>query len=204
MWQLVQSQLAKSLSALEHNDKDMAREIIMIEDRVDSSEFLIDSDCRTYMALNARESVDLSFAMTTLKINMHLERIGDIAEDIAFFVLNSKQPFSADLFESTNVLKTFSEGLNLMKIAFQSFITEDVILAKELIDNNNIPENINWNTNKQIIEFVKNYPNQIDQALHILSIIRNLERVFEQIRGITEETISYLDHKENKPIAERV
>ncbi|HEU0063874.1 MAG TPA: PhoU domain-containing protein, partial [Flavisolibacter sp.] len=53
MWSLVHSQLKKSYKALDHFDKDLAREVILLEERVDSSEVLINSDCEDYFALQS-------------------------------------------------------------------------------------------------------------------------------------------------------
>src|SRR5437016_6050516 len=82
MWTLVQSQLQKGLSSLINFDKDLAREVIMIERRVNGAELKIDRDCEDIFAIYSPVAVDLRFLLAVLKINTNLERMGDIAEGI--------------------------------------------------------------------------------------------------------------------------
>ena len=90
MFGLVLSQLNKSQEALINLDKDLAREVLINERRVNGFELKIDRDCENIIALFNPVAVDLRFVLATMKINSNLERIGDIAEGICQFVLNIK------------------------------------------------------------------------------------------------------------------
>ena len=83
MWMLVNLQLTKAKEALLKFDKDLAREVILGERRVNAWELKIDRDCENIFALFNPVAVDLRFVLSALKINNNLERIGDIAEGIA-------------------------------------------------------------------------------------------------------------------------
>ena len=87
MWTLVNSQLAKGKQSLLTLDKDLAREVIMTEKRVNANELKLDRDCENIFALFTPVAIDLRFVLAVLKINSNLERTGDIAEGIAKFVL---------------------------------------------------------------------------------------------------------------------
>ena len=63
MWKLVQSQLQKGLSAILNFDKDLAREIVQIEKRVNGAELKIDRDCEDIFALYSPVAVDLRFLL---------------------------------------------------------------------------------------------------------------------------------------------
>ncbi|MBL8103852.1 MAG: phosphate transport system regulatory protein PhoU, partial [Anaerolineales bacterium] len=80
MFRLVLSQLEKSKTALISLDKDLAREVIVNEKRVNSFELKLDRDCENIIALFNPVAVDLRFVLASLKINSNLERIGDIAD----------------------------------------------------------------------------------------------------------------------------
>src|ERR1700678_4154451 len=101
MWTLVNSQLNKARLAFINFDKDLAREVILKERRVNGSELKIDRDCENIFALLTPVAVDLRFVLAVLKINSNLERIGDIAEGIAKYVLNIEVPFHRPLLEET-------------------------------------------------------------------------------------------------------
>src|SRR5512139_2004134 len=107
MWKLVESQLQKGLSALLNFDKDLAREIVLIEKRVNGAELKIDRDCEDILALYSPVAVDLRFLLAVLKINTNLERIGDIAEGIAKLILDTESAFRPQLLDSTKVIEMY-------------------------------------------------------------------------------------------------
>src|ERR1700749_2554131 len=94
MWILVQSQLNKAKEAMVQFDKDLAREVLIKEKRVNSFELKIDRDCENIFALYCPVAVDLRFLLAALKINTNLERIGDIAAGVAKYVIESTTNFN--------------------------------------------------------------------------------------------------------------
>src|ERR1700761_4884683 len=101
MWILVQSQLNKAKDAITFFDKDLAREVLIKEKRVNSFELKIDRDCENVFALHCPVAVDLRFLLAALKINTNLERIGDIAAGVAKYVIDSSTNFDPAAMEST-------------------------------------------------------------------------------------------------------
>src|SRR5882757_8275140 len=93
MWSLVHSQVVKSNVAMVNFDKNLAREVVSREKRVNGVELKIDRDCENIFALLTPVAVDLRFVLAVLKINSNLERIGDIADGICRYVVDSKAPF---------------------------------------------------------------------------------------------------------------
>jgi phosphate uptake regulator len=77
MWELVLLQLSKAKEAMLNFDKDLAREVILKEKRVNALELKIDRDCENIFALYCPVAIDLRFLLAALKINNNLERIGD-------------------------------------------------------------------------------------------------------------------------------
>src|ERR1700744_91432 len=98
MWNLVESQLQKSRTAMLHFDRDLAREIVLKEKRVNAFELKLDRDCENIFALYCPVAIDLRFLLAVLKINNNLERIGDIAEGIAKYVIESLSDFDHSIF----------------------------------------------------------------------------------------------------------
>src|ERR1700761_4936824 len=93
MWNLVESQLQKSRTAMLHFDRDLAREVVLKEKRVNAFELKLDRDCEDIFALYCPVAIDLRFLLAVLKINNNLERIGDIAEGVAKYVIESLTDF---------------------------------------------------------------------------------------------------------------
>lgn len=195
MWNLVRSQLQKAKTAMLSFDKDLAREVVLKERRVNGAELKIDRDCENIFALLTPVAVDLRFVLAVLKINSNLERIGDIAEGIAKYVLSVEKPFDASLLEATYVTKMYEESINILEDTLSAFENEDTILARSVFKKDEFLDDINIRANELIEDYLKTHPDDIDQALYILSVIRKLERVGDQSKNISEEIIFYLEAK---------
>ena len=195
MWSLVQSQLVKSNIAMVNFDKDLAREIISREKRVNGSELKIDRDCENIFALLTPVAVDLRFVLAVLKINSNLERIGDIAEGVAKHILSAEKPFNKELLDETDTIKMYDEAINILQDTLSSFENEDTALARSIFQKDEFLDKINIRAAESTIRHLKAHPDDLHQALHNLSIIRKLERVGDQAKNIAEETIFYVEAK---------
>lgn len=195
MWNLVHSQLLKSLSALLNFDKDLAREVVLIENRVNGAELKIDRDCEDIFAIYCPVAVDLRFLLAVLKINTNLERTGDIAEGIAKLIIDTSAPFNPKLLEATHVVEMYDEALQIIEQILSAFEKEDSSIARGIFKRDEFLDQINRKANDLIIDYLKDHPEDIHQALNILSIIRRLERVGDQAENISEEIIFYIEAK---------
>jgi len=195
MWELVQSQINKSKHALVNFDKDLAREVIANEKRVNAFELKIDRDCENIFALFNPVAVDLRFVLAVLKINSNLERIGDIAEGIARFVVDIDTSPDTAFLSKIRVVEMFDTGCSMLADVERAFETEDTTLARTLFKKDELLDTINNNASYGIAEYIKTHPDQIRESLHILSVIRKLERVGDQSKNIAEEIIFYVEAK---------
>jgi phosphate transport system protein len=195
MWNLVHSQLLKSLSALLNFDKDLAREVVLIENRVNAAELKIDQDCEDIFAIYCPVAVDLRFLLAALKINTNLERTGDIAEGIAKQIIDASTAFKPELLEATKVVEMFQEALQIVEQILQAFEKEDTAVARGIFKRDEFLDQTNRQANDLIMNYLKKHPEDIRQALDILSIIRRLERVGDQAENIAEEIIFYIEAK---------
>jgi len=195
MWTLVNSQLSKARLAFLHFDKDLAREVVLKEKRVNGSELKIDRDCENIFALFCPVAIDLRFLLAVLKINSNLERIGDIAEGIARYIIDAEAPFTEELLTSTRILPMYEESGRMLEDTQAAFEREDTILARSVFKRDDLLDEVNKNSNKILEIHLKSRPEDTAQALWILSIIRKLERVGDQSKNVAEEIIFYLEAK---------
>jgi phosphate transport system protein len=195
MWMLVQSQLNKAKEAMLQFDKDLAREVLIKEKRVNSYELKIDRDCENIFALYCPVAIDLRFLLAALKINTNLERIGDIAAGIALYVVDSSVNFDVNLLESTSVLRMYDEAVNIFTDTRSAFEKEDTVLARSIFKRDDVLDLINDKAVENIAVVIKNDVNNTAEALYILSIIRKLERIGDQSKNIAEEIIFYVEAK---------
>ena len=195
MWEMVLSQLQKAEEALKNMDRDLAREVILTEKRVNAFELKIDRDCEDILALFAPVAIDLRFILAVLKINMNLERTGDIAEGIAKFVVDIPADFDVRLLEITHVLEMYQQGNEMVIDVMNAFEEEDTSLARKVFKKDDLLDEINKNAAIIVADFIKDNPSKIESALYILSTIRKLERVGDQAKNMAEEIIFYSEAK---------
>ena len=195
MWQLVLSQLVKARTAMLTFDKDLAHEIVAKEKRVNGYELKIDRDCENIFALFCPVAIDLRFLLAVLKINNNLERIGDIAEGIAKYIIDTPVAFNYEVLESTRVIEMFEGSINILSDTQIAFQKEDTLLARTIFSRDEVLDQINKRANTDIASYIRENLEHINEALFILSIIRKLERVGDQAKNIAEEIIFYVEAK---------
>lgn len=200
MWELVHSQLVKSMSAMINFDKDLAREVVQGEKRVNGLELKIDRDCENIFALLSPVAIDLRFVLAILKINSNLERIGDIAEGNAKYIIDAERSFKEELLDATQTLVMFDKSISILETTLKAFDTEDTKLARSVFLEDESIDIINTNATQATIDYLNQHPEEIRQALYNLSIIRKLERIGDQSKNIAEEIIFYIEAKVLKHI----
>jgi len=195
MWILVQSQLNKAREAMVNFDKDLAREVLVKEKRVNSFELKIDRDCENIFALYCPVAIDLRFLLAALKINTNLERIGDIAAGVAKYVIDSTAGFDKKVLEATDVIRMYDEAINIVIDTRTAFENEDTALARSVFKHDEMLDAVNHKANANVGEVIKEDITMLNEALFILSIIRKLERIGDQSKNIAEEIIFYVEAK---------
>ncbi len=195
MWDLVGEQLHKGREAMMNSNKETAKEVIKLERKVNNYDIKIDRMCENFFALFTPVAVDLRTVLAILKINANLERIGDTAKGIAYLVKKQEEPLDPSLLEKTQVQFMYEEAIKMFEDCQKAFIENDTTLAKELIKRDKVLNKIYRKSDKTVLTYVKDAPEKIKQGLILLSIIKKLERVGDQVSNISEEIIFYKEAK---------
>jgi len=195
MWELVQAQLVKTREAIHLFDKDLAREVISNEKRVNSHELKIDRDCENIIALFNPVAIDLRFVLAVLKINSNLERTGDIVESISKFVLDVDKNFDKELLTITRLPEMLDIADNILSDVFTAFNNDDTKLARSIFSRDEKLDEINNAATKILAGYIKQHPENIHQSLNVISIIRKLERIGDLCSNISEEIIFFVEAK---------
>ena len=192
---LVSDQLRKTRDGLISFDKKLQQEVCSLEATVNSEELRIDRECENIIALLNPLAADLRFVLACIKINVNLERNGDIADGISRFLLNLPAPYEQQLLEQTQALEMFNAALEMMDQCVIAFEAEDSVLARTILGMDSKPDQINSNVSHIVADYIRTNPSNIEQALYIMSTIRKLERVGDQCKNIAEEIIFFHESK---------
>jgi phosphate transport system protein len=203
MLNLCKSQLEKATEALKNHDSELAEEVIHRESRVNALDLKIERDCEKFLALYNPVATDLRFIMAIRKINLDLERIGDLAYEIANYVVDEDKKIPSHLFKALSfevLLETITSMLENIAAAYEE---KDVKIARKVFKKDKIIDKTNKNSFEILETEIKKDNGIIRQALLLFVVVKKLERVGDLIKNISEEIIFYIDaevlkHKKKK------
>lgn len=195
MHRMVRTQLVKCRSALLNFDRDLAKEIVTTEKRINALELKIDRDSENMLALFNPVAVDLRFILAVLKINSNLERIGDHAEGIARYVLDLNNPSEKDILTKYRVEEGFEVAVSMIDDSLDALLKEDTSLARKVFLKDEALDHLNKNATIATIDLIKKNTPEPLHYINMLSIVRKLERVGDQTKNIAVEIIFFIEAK---------
>ena len=195
MWDLVEYQLQSGREAMLNADHELARKVVKLGKKVNNFDVKIDRMCENLLALYTPVAVDLRLVLATLKINANLERIGDTAEGISMHVQNRESRFSPEMLEITKAVAMYDEALSMFYDCRVAYKANDTEQARLIIKRDKMLNKIYRKSDAIVAEYMRNNPEYIEEGLALLSIIKKVERVGDQITNIAEEIIFYQDAK---------
>lgn len=185
MCSLVDEQFESAIKAIDENNIELANRVIAKEDKVNKYDVKIDKACQKLLALRQPVATDLRFIMSTMTINNNLERIGDIAFNIAEnFLLMKKKPSFIDKSNFMPMAKLVRE---MIHNSIDSFINNDPNLAKKVLDADDTLDKYNADNHQILINIMKENKDDIEAAVALLVICRQLERLGDHATNIAED-----------------
>lgn len=191
MWVLVLSQHKKAYTALLSVDKDLAREIILVEERVNSCQQFIENDCENYFSLQSLQADSIPHAMYILKISRQLEIIGDLAKKIATDILSVQSTFREELLLKIKLPELFTKSNQLLEMAFGAFGENNSTLANIILNRTEVFHELISENSITLIAYTSQYPHQLNPVLNLYSVIESLRRTVEMSANIAEGIINY-------------
>jgi phosphate transport system protein len=184
----------KSIEALKIRDGELAKKIVANDVRVDELELAIDEKCIDLIARHQPMARDLRFITVGMKINTELERIADIAVDIAqrSLQLIDKEPLKP----LVDIPRLASVAQNMVKTAIDSFVKGDVELAKKVLHSDEEADSLRNKIQKDLIDdYMVKDGSTSPRAVQLLLIARFLERICDHATNIAEDVIYMVQAK---------
>lgn len=180
--------IRRSIEALKDQDREMAGMVIAGDADIDRLELAIDEKCIDLIARHQPLAKDLRFITTGMKLNAELERIADIAVDIAQRVLEiAGKPLLKPL---VDIPKLTAVAQGMVKTAVDSFVKGDIELAKKVILSDGEADKLRNLISKELVEdYMSKDPSAAPRAVQLLLIARFLERICDHATNIAEDVI---------------
>jgi phosphate transport system protein len=188
MGALTQEAVHKSIEALKRQDRALAQTVIDDDVNIDKLELVIDEKCVDLIARYQPMAKDLRLITTGMKINAELERIADIAVDIAQRTLELvDKPLLKPL---VDIPKLTDVARNMIKMAIDSFVTGDIELARKVVLSDPEANELRDVIQKELIEdYMGKDSSTAPRAVQLLLIARFLERICDHATNIAEDVI---------------
>jgi len=185
---LVESMVEKSIKGLGEREKRILAEVLgQDEPRENQLELQIEELCIELIALYQPAAKDLRRLVTTLKMNNDLERMGDEAVNISessMFLI--EQPPVKPLID---IPRMAEESVSMVKDSLRAFIEENVALAKQVCERDDVVDNLGNQILRELITYMAADSKTIERSLHLLRIARSLERIADLSTNICEDVI---------------
>lgn len=185
MCSLVDEQVQLVSKALDEDNLELAKYVIEQDKKVDKFDLKIDKICQKIFALTQPVAMDLRLIMSSMTLNTDLERIGDIAVNIAEnLILIEKKP---DFYFQTKLPEMFSSAKKMLKNAIDAYINGNPELAKSVIHDDGEVDKLNSENHSILKTIMKQSPDNIEGAVALLVISRELERIADHSTNIAED-----------------
>lgn len=184
---IVEEQCHNAVLALHTGDTDLCDTVIDRDDEVDFMEVDIEEECLKLLALYQPFAFDLRLIIAILKINNDLERIGDLALNIA---KRAKALSDYSLSGYTDEIEAMGRTVVVMvKLCLDALIRKDVTLAREVLSMDMKVDALHRGRYQETNDHIKTHPDKASMFISLLSVSRYLERIGDQATNIAEDVI---------------
>lgn len=193
MGSLVEEQIELGVKALTEADLSVARFVMERDKKIDEFDNAIDQQCMRIFALTQPVAIDLRLLMAGLKINNELERIGDIAVNLAERVEPLRE--HQQLVRSTPLKKMAEAAKEMVKSAIDAFVNNDPGLAKQVLESDDFVDGLDKAIFQAMVQEMKKSAELIEPAAHIMILSRHIERLADHATNIAEDVIFLVNAK---------
>lgn len=188
---LVEEATNHAIEALVHRRPELAERVVQGDDLIDRREVDVEIDCLKMLALHQPVAADLRYIVAILKVNAELERMGDLAVNIAerALYLAAKEPLGVSLeFERMGELVR-----RMVSDCLDALVRRDVDVARRVMADDDHVDAINRDMFGVLQAAMEKNPACIKRAVHLLSASRHLERIADLATNIAEDVVFMVD-----------
>ncbi|MDI6777185.1 MAG: phosphate signaling complex protein PhoU [Syntrophales bacterium] len=184
---MIEKAIERAINALLERDSDLARRVIEEDDQIDRLDVETEERCIRVLALRQPAARDLRFIATAIKINGHLERIGDMAVNIAerAIVLNEEPQLKPYI----DLPRMAAIARGMVRESLDALVKEDVALANKVRGDDESIDALNEQIFRELLTFMLEDPRKIHASLLIMQIAKNLERISDHAESIADRVI---------------
>jgi phosphate transport system protein len=188
MGEMVELSLSRAVEALTKRDWQLCERVIADEQRIDSLELEIDDMATRLLALHQPVARDLRLITATLKINSDLERIGDLATNVARRCISlMAAPEIASVV--SDLRKMAGLTISMLSRSLSAFLNADADIAREVLEADDEVDFLRDKINGDLLAVMQTEPSKISTGIDLLLVSRSLERIADHATNIAEDVV---------------
>jgi phosphate transport system protein len=188
---MAEESVQNAVKALKSRDLELAERTIEGDQAMNDLEVEIEEECLKILALHQPVAVDLRFIAAVIKINNDLERVGDMAVNIAERVLIVAKTPPVSLAFDFDAMAAKVEGM--LKMSLDSLVNGDVDMAYKVGFMDDAVDTMNHRCYDLVKEAVEREPDRANCLINLLLVSRHLERIADHATNIAEEVIYMIE-----------
>jgi phosphate transport system protein len=184
---LVEEAIAKAIAALINRDALLAKKVIDADNDIDRMEVDVEEECLKILALYQPVAADLRFVVAVLKINNDLERMGDLAQNIAKRVVYLSKADPMDL--PIDFRSMAAKSQTMVKQSLDALVNSDTALARQVRGEDDEVDQARQRIRDQIMDAIRKHPGRVEYLLKLNSVSKHLERLADMATNVAEDVI---------------
>jgi len=184
---LIETAIHMSVQSLVERNSELAREVIKKDHKINALDVEIDEECIRLIALRQPKARDLRFITIAMKITTDLERMGDLAVNIAERALELNEEPILKPYIDIPRMTDISEGM--VRDSLDALVRECTNLPYEVIKRDNEVDQLTVQVFNELLLYMIQDPATISRAMRITYVAKYLERIADHATNIAEMVI---------------
>ena len=191
---LAEEQVRLSIKALVDRDRDLIERVLLADEPINKLHIEIDGRCFTLLALHQPVAVDLRDIVSAVKINADLERVGDLAVNIAeaaerYLTHPPVKPL-------VDIPRMGTIAQSMLRDALDAYVRRDLKLAQTVLDRDDELDGLKTAVFRDLLAFMLDDKTTVEPSLDLILISRHLERIGDHATNVAEDVIFMVSAKD--------
>jgi len=184
---LAETALDRSFTALTARDSDLAQEVIKGDKAINDLEEELDAACVRIIALYQPVAIDLRQVMAVDHLIVELERLGDLAVNVAEEALNLVQLPKSEIHRDLSRMSRMVQ--HMLRDSLRAFLSQDAVLAREVCKQDDEVDYLDRALIQELLEYMGRSQEAVALGQSQITVVRNLERAGDHATNIAEQVV---------------
>jgi phosphate transport system protein len=184
---LAEERVRTAMQGLVERDGELIDEVLNGDMPLNELHIEIDDLCLKLLALHSPMAADLRAVMAAIKINSDLERVGDMAVNIA--EAGRRYASHPPVKKLIDIPRMATTAQSMLRDALDSYVRGDMQLAQRVLDEDDVLDSLKTQVFRELLTYMLQDPGTIEPALDLILISRHLERIGDHATNVAEDVI---------------